>query len=384
MPRSKIIDLVRKHDRLRNEGLNLIPSENWLSPLVRTVMTSDLGGRYHSSWYGGTQYIRRIIEETEGLARRLFRARHAIVTPLSGLICDLVTLHTFSKPGETVAIPPFTHGGFPLGIGKFHRRRVHLPVDEATYAVDASRAGDVLARERPALAFLGSSFIFFPHPVGEVRRVIRRSSLPTRLVYDGAHVLGLIATGAFQDPLGEGAEVLFGSTHKSLYGPQGGVILTNSSELDAAMRRFIEVDIESGIGLVDNPHPNRVAALGVALEELMSDGGYGRRVVRSAKALGRALDELGVPVRFAERGYTESHQLLLNIGAERAAELCHQGERVGVFIDEGGRLGTAELAHRGMGEGEMGAVAELIAELYKSGPTRGLAMRARRLAVSSW
>ncbi|MGQ9582555.1 MAG: hypothetical protein ACUVV6_03465 [Thermoplasmatota archaeon] len=384
MARSKILGLVMKHDRMRNEGLNLIPSENWLSPLVRTVMTSDLAGRYHSSWYGGTRHIRRIIEETEGLARRVFRARHALVTPLSGLLCDLTVLHTLTAPGEGVAIPPFSHGGFPLGISKFHRRRVDLPVDEATYAVDASGAGEVLERERPALAFLGSSFIFFPHPVRELSSFVRSRGLPARCVYDGAHVLGLIATGVFQDPLREGAEVLFGSTHKSLYGPQGGVILTNSSELDRAMRAFLDVDVESGIGLVDNPHPNRIAALGVALEEILRDRSYGKAVVQSARALGRALDELGVPMRFAERGYTESHQLLLDLRPEKAAELCHQGERVGLFMDEGGRLGTAELVHRGMRPGDMGAIAALLAELYKSGPTRTLAGEVRRLAVSSW
>ncbi|MEM4728292.1 MAG: hypothetical protein QXH42_00825 [Thermoplasmata archaeon] len=384
MPHSRILKLVKKHEQMRNQGLNLIPSENWLSPLVRTVMTSDIGGRYHSSWYGGTQYIRKIIEETERLACRAFRARHALVTPLSGLICDLTVLHTFTAPADKVAIPPFSHGGFPLGIDKFHRKRVFLPVDESTYAVDAAGAAALLERERPALAFLGSSFIFFPHPVEEVRKAVRRAGLPTRVTYDGAHVLGLIATGAFQDPLKEGADVLFGSTHKSLYGPQGGVILTNSEELDAAMRSFLDVDIERGIGLVDNPHPNRIAALGVALEEILRDKSYGRRVVRNAKALGKALEERGVPMKFSGRGYTETHQLLMDLRPDRAAELCHQGERVGIFIDEGGRLGTAELTHRGMREGDMENVAGFIARLYKSGPSRTLARDVKGFVSSRW
>ena len=382
MAESTVMDLVRKHDKMRNEGLNLIPSENWLSPAVREALASDLGGRYHSEWYGGTEHIRRIIEETENLAKRLFRARFAMVTPLSGLTCDLAMLFTFTAPGDKVAIPPFTMGGFPLGIGKFHRKRVFLPVDEASYVIDAEKAKAVLSGERPALAYMGSSFIFFPHPVRAICDFAKISGLPTRCVFDGAHVLGLIATGEFQDPLREGAEVLFGSTHKSLYGPQGGIILTNSAEHDRAIRGFLDVDVTTGIGLVDNPHANRVAALGIALEELGRDRGYGTQVIKNAKALARALEDNGVPVRFGERGYTESHQILLKLREERAKELCHRMEKAGIFVDEGGRLGTAEVTHRGMREEDMAGIAEVFSEVYKRGARDAVKKRVQKLARS--
>ena len=375
-----IMELVKKHEKMRNEGLNLIPSENWLSPAVREALSSDLAGRYHSSWYGGTEHIRGIIEQTEDLAKRLFRARFAIVTPLSGLTCDLTMLFSFSAPGDKVAIPPFASGGFPFGIGKFHRKRVFLPVNEASYTVDGDKAKAVITEERPALAFLGASFIFFPHPVRAICDHIKSSQIPTRCVYDGAHVLGLIATGEFQDPLREGAEVLFGSTHKSLYGPQGGLILTNSPELDRTMRGMLDVDVESGIGLVDNPHMNRIAALGIALEELGRDRGYGTQVIKNAKALARALEDLGVPVRFGDRGYTESHQLLLDLREVRARELCHRLEKAGIFVDEGGRLGTAEITHRGMREEDMAGIAEVISEVYKRGARDGVKKSVQKLA----
>jgi glycine hydroxymethyltransferase len=375
-----IMELVKKHEKMRGEGLNLIPSENWLSPAVREALASDLAGRYHSSWYGGTTHIRSIIEQTEELARRLFRARFAIVTPLSGLTCDLTMLFAFTAPGDKVAIPPFASGGFPFGIGKFHRKRVFLPVDEASYTVDAEKAKTVISEERPALAFLGASFIFFPHPVRAISDHIKGNQIPTRCVYDGAHVLGLMATGEFQDPLREGAEVLFGSTHKSLYGPQGGLILTNSPELDRTMRGLLEVDVESGIGLVDNPHMNRVAALGIALEELGRDRGYGTQVIKNAKALARALEDSGVPVRFGDRGYTESHQLLLDVREVRARELCHRLEKAGIFVDEGGRLGTAEVTHRGMKEEDMPAIAGVISEVYKRGARDAVKKRVQKLA----
>ncbi|MEM2976845.1 MAG: hypothetical protein QXW06_04230, partial [Thermoplasmata archaeon] len=111
---------------------------------------------------------------------------------------------------------------------------------------------------------------------------------------------------------------------------------------------------------------------------------YGRRVVRNAKALGKALEERGVPMKFSGRGYTKTHQLLMDLRPDRAAELCHQGERVGIFIDEGGRLGTAELTHRGMREGDMENVAGFIARLYKSGPSRTLARDVKGFVSSRW
>jgi len=377
-----IMELVKRHEKMRAEGLNLIPSENWLSPAVREALGSDLGSRYHSAWYGGTEHIRAIIEQTEELAKRLFRARFAIVTPLSGVTCDLTMLFSFTTPGDKVALPPFTSGGFPLGIEKFHRKRVFLPVDEASYTVDAEKAKAVITGERPRLAYLGSSFIFFPHPVRALCDHIREAQIPTRCVYDGAHVLGLIATGEFQNPLREGAEVLFGSTHKSLYGPQGGLILTNSPELDRAMRGFLDVDVDTGIGLVDNPHMNRVAALGIALEELGRDGGYGTQVIKNAKALARALEESGVPVRFGDRGYTESHQILLDLREVRARELCHRLEKAGIFVDEGGRLGTAEVTHRGMREEDMAAIAEVVSEVYKRGARDAARKKVQKIARS--
>lgn len=269
-----------------------------------------------------------------------------------------------------------------MGIGKFHRKRVFLPVDEASYVIDAEKANAVLSGERPALAYMGSSFIFFPQPVRAICDFARSSGLPTRCVFDGAHVLGLIATGEFQDPLREGAEVLFGSTHKSFYGPQGGLILTNSAEHDRAIRGFLDVDVETGIGLVDNPHPNRVAALGIALEELGRDRGYGTQVIKNAKALARALEDNGVPVRFGERGYTESHQILLNLRKERAKELCHRMEKAGIFVDEGGRLGTAEVTHRGMREEDMAGIAEVFSEVYKRGARDAVKKRVQKLARS--
>ena len=377
-----IAGLLSRHERLRRDGINLVVSENCLSRQVRDALASDLAGRYQDAGYGGSLYAREIATAAEGLARKLFRAEHALVSSPSGNLCVLAAVLAFTAPGDAVAMLPFSRGGYPLGIEKFHRRRVAIPADSASMAVDAAGTVELLVREKVGLAFLGGSIIPFPHPVAEIRRGLEEEGHGCMLVYDGSHVLGLIACGEFQDPLGEGADVLIGSTHKTFYGPQGGLVLTASGQLAASMRRMLELDLEEGIGLVDNPHLNRIAALGLALQEMLNDPGYGARVVENSRALARALEEQGIPVRFRDRSYTASHQILLDLDAPTREKLCRDLEEVRIFIDAWGRMGTAEVTHRGMGPQEMKTIADCIAAVYKGEARAGAAEAVRRLAAS--
>jgi len=152
---SKILPLVSKHEKLRSSGINLIASENWLSPEVRNALSSDLAGRYHSSWYGGTKYAQRILEETAGLACKVFGARYAIVTALSGNLCDLAAMFAFTRENESVAMVPKSAGGYPLGTEKFGRARLDLPLVPDTVDVDAKAAARFVAKRKPALTILG-------------------------------------------------------------------------------------------------------------------------------------------------------------------------------------------------------------------------------------
>jgi glycine hydroxymethyltransferase len=366
---SKISELIEKHNKYRTKGINLIASENWLSPRVQQALTCDLAGRYHSDWYGGSRYAIEIIKETENLAEVLFSADNAIVTPLAGNMCDLAVMFAFTKPGDSVAMLHFEAGGYPLGLAKFQRKLLAIPADPDSYEIRLGEAIDVLVKHEPPLVILGASYIPFPQPIREIAEAVRDKSV---CVFDGSHVLGLIACSQFQNPLWEGADILMGSTHKSLFGPQGGIVLTNSHEHNGTLRRMLDFNLEEGIGLVDNPHMNRIAALGLALEEIGADRDYGRRVIANAKALARTLDEYGVPVRFRERGYTQSHQLFLDLNEKDAIVLCHDLERAGIFIDVAARMGTAEVTHLGMGESEMETIARVISEVYKGNSTDDL------------
>ncbi len=358
---SRIHDLIKKHELLRKEGLNLVASENILSQNVRDALASDLAGRYHSNYYGGTKYSQEMIETVEELAQELFGVKHALVTPLAGNICDLTVLFTFTRTDDNVAILPFNAGGYPLGLEKFERKRISLPNKAGTFDIDVSKSEELFKQKIP-LTILGSSYIPFPHPVKEISSLDQGGVT----VYDGSHVLGLLACGSFQKPLKEGAEVMIGSTHKSFYGPQGGIILTDSHEHAERMSEYLDVDETTGIGLVDNPHPNRIAALGAAIEEMLDDQDYGARVVANSQALGKALDDLGVPMRFAERNYTRSHQLYFDIPVDKGVYLCKQLEKEGIFIDVSARFGTSELTHKGMSPEDMEEVAHEIYEAFPS------------------
>jgi glycine hydroxymethyltransferase len=380
MKKLKIQKLIEKHETYRSEGINLIASENYLSPYVLRALTSDLGTRYHTEWYGGSKYARQIIYEVEELAKELFRAKHAIVTSVSGNLCVLAALFSFTKPNGRVAMVPFTVGGYPLGIEKFNRKRFDIPVDEKKLEIKIPAARRLIKNKKIDLLILGTSFFLFPHPVRELSSFAKAAKHGCRCVYDGSHVMGLIASGTFQNPLNEGAEVLFGSTHKTLYGPQGGIVLTNSRKHAEVLSSFLALKLDEGIGLIDNPHMNRIAALGIAMEEMLKDRDYGKRVIKNAQILAKALDSFGVPVKFKEKGYTQSHQVLLDLDEKAAERFCHTLEKIGIFMDIGGRLGTAEVTHRGMKPKDMVVIAKFISRAYEGTALEKVRKLARALA----
>lgn len=380
MTESKIFDLIKQHESMRLKGVNLVVSENYISEPVRRALASDLCARYDAEWYAGTSVSRELIQATEELAKKTFNAKHAMVSSLSGNMCLLAVLYAFSKPKDKVAMLPFTHGGYPFGFSKFDRKHRPLPAVEGTLDIDVEAAKKMHTEEEIPLTIFGASGIPFPHPVAPICEHIKNTDPSRVAVFDGSHVLGLIACNTFQNPLAEGADVLIGSTHKSFYGPQGGLILTNRDDCAEAIRPYLGFDLDSGLGLVDNIHVSRVAALGVALEEILGDQGYGQRVINNSKALARALDEKGAPVRFKDRGYTESHQVHLDLSFEKSTEYCHDLEKVGIFTDIGGRVGTAEVTHRGADPEWMALVAGLMAEVYENGPSEGVSQKCRKAA----
>jgi len=374
----RLAHLVRAHDRWRGrEVFNLLPSENAVSPVARRYLSSDLAGRYTlpiettmegetlDNSYTGTRYTDQIEALANAAARRVFRARCATTRPLSGHIAALSVLAPLLPRGsKLLAIAPNEGGydGYAPGYipALFDYTVRPLPATGPGHRVEAELAVDAIRRERPNAVVLGQSFFLFPYPLKEIAEAAH--ALNALVLYDASHVLGLIAGGDFQDPLREGADVVFGSTHKSFPGPQGGLLVTDREDL------FAQLDPALVWRVFDNAHWNRIAGLAQTLLELERCGReYATTVVANARALGRALADLHVPLIAEAEGFTRSHQLHIdrprlrhemNLGA---GALARRLERQRLLIDLVGRVGTAEVARLGLTPADMPRLADLLA-----------------------
>ncbi len=364
MSMEQVSQLVEKHERWRqNECLNLIPSENIMSPAVRRIMMSDMGHRYTSQdrYYAGSRYIDEVEVLGMNLARDVFKAEAANLRPISGHMSDMILLSTFAKPMEKVMTVHPLNGGYP-GLSEKGLLRVlglqdlYFPFDKQRMNIRISESADLIKKARPRIVTFGASFFLFPHPVKELIEACRDDNI--LVAYDGSHVLGLIAGGRFQNPFRDGVDVLVGSTHKSFFGPQGGIILA---------KKEYEEEIAAHVHpmLVDNAHWNRIAALTMALAEVKKFGKlYANQVIRNARALAKSLDQSGLSVVGKGYGFTESHQAILDVGGLKAGrETAQRLEKANIIVDSGVRLGTCEITRWGMKEPEMDKIAEFISRI---------------------
>jgi glycine hydroxymethyltransferase len=369
----EILDLTRKHEQWREkECINLIPSENVMSHAVRSLLSSDLGHRYTSrdEFYMGTRLIDEIEQFGEELAKEVFKADTADLRPLSGHIADMIFLGSLANPNDTILCLSPADGGYPGiwedGVPKYLKlRTIGFPFSKETMNIKADEAADLILQEKPRVVIFGASLILFPQPVKELIAMARE--VGAHVGYDGSHVLGLIAGGEFQNPLQEGASVLLGSTHKTLFGPQGGMILADKEHGKIIEKRIFPA-------FVDNAHWHRIAALSLALAEMKEYGKeYARQIVRNAQALAGALAEYGFPVACPSLRYTKSHQVFLDYGGYKQGRVIAQKlERANIIADCGVRLGVCETTRRGMKADEMQRIAEFIRRVIvdKEDPSR--------------
>jgi glycine hydroxymethyltransferase len=357
----EILNLVEKHEEWRGrQCLNLIPSENVTSPAVRKLLSSELSHRYtaRDRFYMGTRFTDEIEQYGEKLARELFKAETADLRPLSGHIADMIILGNLTKPGDTLMCVSPENGGYPgmwrEGLAELLKlKAVPFPFSKEDWNVRVEEAQEAIMRVKPKIVVFGGSLIVFPHPVSMLSKVAREKG--AFVGFDGSHVLGLIAGQQFQDPLREGAHGLFGSTHKSFFGPQGGIILADKEHGEPLKEKIYPA-------FVDNAHWNRIAALTMALEEMKRFGKiYARQVVRNSQALAKALNDYGFPVICKHLGFTRSHQIILDYGDnEKARAVAEKLQNANIITDCVVRIGTCEVTRRGMKGEEMLRIAELL------------------------
>ena len=377
-------------------GLPMIASENIISPMVRKATNSDLHGRYAEGlpgkrYYQGCDDFDDIESLGIKLAKQVFNANFVNIQSTSGTVSNIAALKALTKPGDKISAVSTADGGHisHARMGAVGLRGLDLhtyPWDEARMEPDVDAACAMIRDLEPQLALVGQSVFLFPTPLQEMADAAHE--VGAKVMYDGAHVLGLIAGGQFQDPLREGADVMTGSSHKTFPGPQGGFLLSDSD--DEKFQRKLNSAIFPGTN--SSYHLHHVAGKVVALAEFAEFGAdYATAIITNAKTFGEAMAAEGFDVLAEERGYTASHQILTRHGEQdsgagaKAAQLL---EDAGIITNmnmlpgdtkamtpSGLRLGVQELTRVGMGVDEMGVVASLYARVLLKGEDPSLVKR---------
>ena len=377
-----ILDSVNSSGRHYRDSLPMIASENILSPMVAKAVNSDLHGRYAEGlpgkrYYQGCDDFDSI--ESLGIesAKRVFNCNFTNIQSTSGTVSNIAALKALAKPGDTITAVSTADGGHishaRMGaVGVRGLGLVTYPWDIDRMEPDIDASIKIIRENKPNLALFGQSVFLFPTPLRELADAAHE--VGAKVMYDGAHVLGLIAGGQFQDPLREGADVMTGSSHKTFPGPQGGFVLSDSS--DEKFHRKLNNSIFPGT--CSSYHLHHVAGKAVALAEFEEFGSdYAKNIVSNAQSLASALAAEGFDVLAEDRGYTASHQVLTRHGeidsgaGRKAADLL---EKSGIITNmnmlpgdtkamqpSGLRLGVPELTRVGMGIDEMKDVANFFA-----------------------
>jgi len=383
---ARVREAAKRHSKRFEHAIPLIASENLLSPYAKELMISDFHSRYAEGlpgerYYEGNEQVDEVEEVCLALAKRLFRCTFADVRPISGTVANMAVLKALADPGDLVGTSRLADGAHisSASFGAFGLRGVkpvYYAWDAERMTIDVGRTREILRAVRPKLCLFGLSLFLFPMPLEELRPTLEE--IGARGWYDGAHVLGLIAGGEFQDPLHEGCTVMSASTHKTLPGPQHGIVLSSTEDSEVVKR------LQGGAfpGVTSNHHLNEMAALAVSLAEHLEFGReYARQIVANARALGQALHDRGFDVLAPDLGFTRSHTLAVRVDKEGGGEaVAKRLADAGIISNKnllpgdkspkhpgGIRLGTPEVTRVGMREKEMDRIAELFDALLHRG-----------------
>jgi glycine hydroxymethyltransferase len=375
------------HER---DCINLNPATNVMNPKAEAALAAGLGSR-PSLGYPGDKYEMGLeaIEQIEVIAAELaagiFDAAHAEIRVGSGALANLYAFMATCRPGDAVIVPPPAIGGHVThhkpGAAGLYGLDIHFaPVDPDAYTVDLDGL-EILARTvKPKLITIGGSLNLRPHPVRDIRRIADETG--AFLLFDAAHLCGMIAGRAWPNPLTEGAHVMTMSTYKSLGGPAGGLIVTNEAHLAERLDRI------AFPGLTANFDAAKSAALAITLLDWQEFGrDYAATMRETARALAAALEQEGIPVFRIGGGHTASHQFAIEAagfgGGQQAAKKLRLANLlacgIGLPVAEvegdmnGLRIGTPEIVRWGMTPDNMLDLARLIARALRANDASAIA-----------
>ncbi len=388
----EVFDAILNETRRQGEGLELIASENFASPAILEAMGSVFTNKYAEGYpgkryYGGCEYADVVEELARSRACELFGADHANVQPHSGAQANMAVYLTLLEPGDTILGMNLSHGGHlthgsPVNFSGKLYKVVAYGVRKDDHHVDFDQVRDLARKHRPKLIVAGASA--YPRTLdfekfGEIAREVG-----ARLMVDIAHIAGLVAAKLHPNPVPH-ADAVTTTTHKTLRGPRGGLVLC-TDELAKAIDKSVFPGMQGG------PLVHVIAAKAVGLKEAMSDDfiDYSRQVISNAQALAKTLKTRGFRL---VAGGTDTHLLLVDLrdteitGKEAEAALGRAGitvnkntvpfETRSPFVTSGIRLGSPALTTRGMGTTEMEQIGVWIDRILRAPDDEALAGRIR-------
>ncbi|MFA7171227.1 MAG: serine hydroxymethyltransferase [Candidatus Paceibacterota bacterium] len=379
----KIIELLEKHNAWRKQCINLIASENVMSPYCEQYYVSDLMHRYAEGlpfhrYYQGLEYVDQIEDIATQAFKDHFHANFVDLRPISGTLANLAIFSALAERGDTVmnlGIQGGSHVSHEQAgaVGVLGLKSYALPFDEVNLTLDLPKIEEKILELKPKFIVMGGSVITFPQPIRKIRAICDKTD--TKIIYDAAHVFGLITAGKFQNPLEEGADIITASTHKTFPGPQGGIIIGNN--LDEKLIKKIQNKVFPGV--LSNHHLHRIPPLYLSLREMQEFGdAYADQIIKNAQALAKALDTVGFDVLYKDRGFTQSHQVVVNVEKQGGGDpIAKKLEETNIILNKniipgdtdnpnkpkGLRIGVQEMTRFGMKEKEMEEIARLISDV---------------------
>ncbi len=370
-----VFQLIRREVERQEHGLELIASENFVSHAVLEAMGTALTNKYAEGlpkkrYYGGCEVVDEIEQLAIDRAKALFHADHANVQPHSGAQANMAAYLAVAKPGDTLLGLALPHGGHlthgaPVNFSGSLFRASHYGVHEDTGRIDYDQVRDIARRVRPRILIGGSSAYARIIDFAALRRIA--DEVGAIFIVDMAHIAGLVAGGVHPSPVPH-AHIVTTTTHKTLRGPRGGLILCQGAFAK-------DVDKQVFPGLQGGPLEHVIAAKAVSLLEASAPEfkAYAAQVVQNARTLAAALVDRGYAI---VSGGTDTHLMLVDlrpksVTGKEAQELLDQaaitinkntipGDPQKAFVTSGIRIGTAAVTTRGFGEPEMLKVAEYI------------------------
>jgi glycine hydroxymethyltransferase len=388
-----IFEAIEKEKNRQHTTLELIASENFVSEDVLEAMGSVMTNKYAEGYpgkryYGGCEFVD--VAERAAIERltKLFDAKYANVQPHSGAQANLAVFYALLQPGDKVMGMNLSHGGHlthgsPVSISGKWFEIVSYGVREDTQLIDYDELEAIAKKEKPKLIIAGASA--YPRTIDFARFRKIADQVGAKFMVDMAHIAGLVAAGLHPSPIPY-ADVVTSTTHKTLRGPRGGIVLTNDEEIIKAINKAVFPGIQGG------PLMHIIAAKAVAFNEALQPSfkEYAQQVIENAKTLGEALIKEGAVL---VSGGTDNHIVLLdvrtwNLTGKVAEKLLEEAgitvnkntipyDPESPFVTSGIRMGTAALTTRGMKQDEMVKIAEVIAAVLKGNGDKEVLERAK-------